>query len=335
MKRTLIAGLILTIVVVEMCVARTASAQLAVPPRGPAAIAPAKAAEWNEAEVVFTGKLDRADAGPVARSMPPIYTNTLHFTVEKVLRGALKPGSKIACPHSARQVDPPTFPLEETCIVAASTARGQLVALRVEKSDKERLADITAACSLPLGWRMEAGKPVSPWAALGKKAWGGDAAGAVIVCSKSGRPALMAGPGVSLQVEHVPPAKDIQWTNPDGDGEYKITVTNTTDKPVTVPALLTDGKNIVWENSLVVLCQRKPYVCPGFRENAGKLQPAVLKPGESVSGVVNALRLDGPEWPRGGYRIEFQFCLGEKSQTKSFYYMSRHHDPIRDGLNGK
>jgi hypothetical protein len=207
--------------------------------------------------------------------------------------------------------------------------------LRVEKSDKEQLAQIEAACALPLGWRMEGGKPVSPWAALGKTAWGGDAAGAALVCGKSGRPALMMGPGVSLQVEHVPPAKDIQWTNPDGDGEYKITVTNTTDKPVTVPALLSDGKNLLWENSLVILCQGKPYVCPGFREDAGKLQPAALKPGESVSGVVNALRLDGPEWPRGGYRIEFQICLGEKSQTKSFYYMSRHHDPIRAGLKGK
>ena len=35
-------------------------------------------------------------------------------------------------------------------------------------------------------------------------------------------------------------------------------------------------------------------------------------------------------WPKGGYRIEFQFCLGEKSATKSFYYLSKHHDAIRD-----
>ena len=30
-----------------------------------------------------------------------------------------------------------------------------------------------------------------------------------------------------------------------------------------------------------------------------------------------------------GYRIEFQFCLGEKSQVKSLYYMSKHHDKLR------
>jgi len=43
----------------------------------------------------------------------------------------------------------------------------------------------------------------------------------------------------------------------------------------------------------------------------------------------------GPTWPQGGYRIEFQFCLGEKSQTMSFYYMTRHHDPIRRRVSGQ
>ena len=332
MKRGVLSGVVMSAILVAPAV----FGQLAIPGRGPAANGPAKVAtEWNEAEIVFTGRLDRVDAGPVAHSMPPIYTYTLHFTVDKVLRGSLKPESKITCAHSVRQVDAPTFPENEVCIVSASSAREKLVVVRVEKSDKEKLAAVTAACALPLGWRMEEGKPVSPWAALGKQAWNGDAAGATLVCSKSGRPALMAGPSVTLQVEHAPPAKDIQWTNPDGDGDYIVTVTNTSDKPVTVPALLSDDRGIVWENSLVILCQRKPYVCPGFIANAGKLRPTALKPGESVAGMVNALRLEGPEWPRGGYRIEFQFCLGEKSQTKSFYYMSRHHDVIREGLKGK
>ena len=61
-------------------------------------------------------------------------------------------------------------------------------------------------------------------------------------------------------------------------------------------------------------------------------EATVLKPGESISTVVNALALKGPEWPRGGYRIAFQICLGEQSNVQSFYYMSRHHDPIRDKL---
>jgi hypothetical protein len=138
---------------------------------------------------------------------------------------------------------------------------------------------------------------------------------------------------VTLAVEHVPPVKEIQWTNPDGDGQYKVTVTNSSDQPIRIPALLTDGQRILWDESLVIICQGKAYPAPGAKGVTSPVQSAELAAGQSVSTVVNALRLDGPEWPRGGYRIEFQFCLGELSQTKSFYYMSRHHDPIRAALS--
>lgn len=294
------------------------------------------AARWNEAEIVFVGKLDGADAGPVAQSFPPIYTHRLHFTVEKVLRGDLKAGDKLTCHHSARQVQAPTFPVGESCVVAARRPQGRLQADVVEPADPKKVAEVQAACALPLGWKMVEGKPVSPWAGLGDRAWP-KAAGlkADLVCSVTGRPALLSGGRVRLDVESVPPAKEIKWTNPDGDGEYKITVTNTTDQPIEVPALLSDGRTVLWQNSLVILCQGRAYVCPGFKPDVASAAPARLKPGESVSTVVNALRLDGPEWPRGGYRIQFQFCLGELSQTMSFYYMSRHHDAIRQGLAEK
>ena len=62
------------------------------------------------------------------------------------------------------------------------------------------------------------------------------------------------------------------------------------------------------------------------------LKAVVLKPGETVAGTIHVFALDGPDWPRGGYRIEFQFCLAEKSATHSFYYLSKHHDPIREAV---
>jgi hypothetical protein len=120
--------------------------------------------------------------------------------------------------------------------------------------------------------------------------------------------------------------------NPDGDGEYRLTVTNTTDKPLAVPALLTDGKEILWDNSVVIRCQDKTYTLPGYRKNVSKLEPVMLKPGEHVSGVVNILSLDGPQWPQGGYRIGFQFCLGEKSVSHEFYYMTKHHGKLREEM---
>ena len=151
-------------------------------------------------------------------------------------------------------------------------------------------------------------------------------------CSVTGRPVLMVGSEVVYQVEKVPPIKAIKWTNPDGDGQYKVTITNPTKKPVTVEALRTVGKRILWKESMVILCQNKTYTVPG---SVGLLRPTeslVLKPGQTISTVLNALELNGPSWPRGGSRIEFKFCLGEKSSTQSFYYMSRHHDVIRDAL---
>ncbi len=196
------------------------------------------------------------------------------------------------------------------------------------------MAEAKAACSVPLGWRAEGGKPVSPWAAMGKKAWAAEMARHAErgkpVCSKTGRPALMAGDKVQVDAAPVPPKQSIQWTNPDGDGEYTVTVTNPSDDPVTVPALLSSGGKILWEESLVILCQDKAYPCPGAKGVTGKVEPTTLAPHQTVSTVVNVLRLKGPEWPQGGYRIEFQFCLGEKSKTRSLYYMSRHHDALRD-----
>ena len=45
----------------------------------------------------------------------------------------------------------------------------------------------------------------------------------------------------------------------DGDGEYKITVSNPTDQPLTVDALRREGKRVLWKESLVILCQGQAY----------------------------------------------------------------------------
>jgi len=288
---------------------------------------------WNEAETVFTGLLQSVQAGPVGQSLPPVYTHTLRLKVQKVLRGTLQTGQEVSASHVARQHQEPTFPDGKVCLVAASSARGILRVERIELADPRKVNEAQLACSLPLGWRVEDDKPISPWAGLPGGGWQTtDGDQKPLRCSRTGRPALMAGPGVSLNVEPVPPVKEIKWTNPDGDGEYKITVTNTTDQPIRVPSLLTDGEQILWEESLVILCQDKAYPCPAAKGVTQTPAAVELKPGQSVSTVVNALRLEGPEWPRGGYRIEFQFCLGELSQTESFYYLSRHHDGIRASL---
>jgi RNA polymerase sigma factor (sigma-70 family) len=296
----------------------------------PPALTPEALARWGQAEVVFTAHLARAVSGPVGLSDPPLYTTTLQLRVVKVLRGSLKTGDEITAVHSVRQKNKPTFPEGREVLVAMSTSRGQKAAQAVVELTAAEMEQAEVACSLPLGWTVDKGRLLSPWATLGDKAWPAEAKGrGPFVCAATGRPSLRVGDGVEFTAEPVPPKVALQYGNPDGDGEYQITVKNVTNEPVTIPALLSDGKNVLWDESLVILCQKKVYTVPGSRGLAKPPQPTVLKPGESVSGVVNALKLQGPEWPRGGYRIEFQFCLGEKSVTKSFYYLSKHHDALR------
>ena len=295
---------------------------------------PEPAGGWNSLELVFTGNLDAVQRGPVGMSFPPMYTAQLTFTIKQVIRGNLKVGDKITLAHAARQDQPPKYPERALCLVGAQTGdHDTLTLVRVEETDPKAVETAVAQCRLPLGWTVSGPQALSPWAGMAG-IWpktAGDL-GAVAVCAKSGRPALLCGAGVEFSVKPMKPKQEIQWTNPDGDGDYLITVSNKTDKPLLVPALLTDGKDILWANSLVILCQDKAYPAPGCRAGLPKLESVTLQPGQSVTGTVNPLALTGPEWPQGGYRISFQFCLGEKSVTHSFYYMARHHDKIRNAL---
>ncbi len=242
-------------------------AQFAVP--APLAVQPPREAArsssgWGEAEYVFTAKLENVTAGPVGNSCPPVYINKPHLTVAKCLRGALKSGETIDCVSSTRQKTKPTFPIGERFVIAAGKSQGEMLIVRMEVVSDKNVSEATLDCKMPLGWQVEDGKLVSPWAALGGKAWPvsavrtGDA-----TCSKTGRPALMVGEGVRFSVEPAPPKESIEWINPDGDGEYKVTVTNITHKPASIPALLFDGKTPQWAESMVIRCDGRTYLCPG------------------------------------------------------------------------
>jgi hypothetical protein len=292
--------------------------------------------KWGSATLVFTGTLAQVNPGPVGQSFPPMYTHQLEFDIQQVLRGAdsqagIQPGGSVTCSNMARQHVEPTFPEGKKCLVAADLSRGTWQVVRIEELTDQNLAGAKLALEAPIGWSIQGGEVVSPWAVLGEKAWPkGQDMNVTLLCSVTGRPVLMAGNAV-LEVAPVPPKKEIKWTNPDGDGLYTVTVSNPTDQPLEVPALLrSDQGETLWADSLVIVCQGKTYPIPGAQGVLGEVESTVLQPGEKVSTVINALTLEGPEWPRGGQRVEFQFCLGEKSDIQSFYYMSKHHDSIRE-----
>jgi len=287
---------------------------------------------YGSQDAVFTGTLDAIQRGPVAKSLPPIYSTRLMVTVDKVFRGDVKEGAQITLAHRARQMKEPQFPEGKKVLVGVKRDRRHLMVNAIEVASDAVVARARESLNIPLGWQIGKKGLESPWAELGPDFWPAAAlkTDAKHKCALTGRPALLVGNDVTFAVEKVPPAKEIKWTNPDGDGAYKITVSNPGDKPVLIPALLSADGKILWKSSVLIRCQDKNYPLPGITAVPANATPTTLKPGESVSHEVHALALNGPEWPKGGYRIEFQFCLGEKSSTQSFYYMSRHHDGIRD-----
>jgi len=290
---------------------------------------------YGSQDAVFTGTLDTIQRGPVARSLPPIYNTRLMVTVDKVFRGDVKEGEQITLGHTARQMKQPEFPEGKKVLIGAKRDRRQLMVNAIEIASDAVVTRARESLNVPLGWQVGKNGLESPWAELGPTFWPAAlGAAAKHKCVVSGRPALFAG-GVTFEVEKVPPAKEIKWTNPDGDGAYAITVSNPGDKPVKVPALLSAGDKILWESSVFIRCQNKNYPLPGMAPVPANATPTTLKPGQSVSHEVHALALNGPTWPRGGSRVAFQFCLGEKSSTQSFYYLSRHHDGIRDAQQKK
>jgi hypothetical protein len=301
-------------------------------PIGPAAPA-GRSVDAQSAEVIFVGKVTDVKRGPTGMSYPPVYSTTITFEAKEVLRGDVDKSAPAVVHHSARQEKEPQFAQGSDYLVfAKNDARQGLRAVEVTPADDAALKAARLSASLPIGWSAVDGKVVSPWSVLGAAAWPADAKGpaGLPACSKSGRPAFLAGKGVKLEVAPVPPAKSIQWTNPDGDGEYTITVTNTTDKALDVPALLSDESGIRWDLSLLATCQGKAQPALPVAALKGTPKATHLEAGKSVTTTVNALRLKGLEWPRGGYRIEFTFCLGEAAASHSFYYTSKYHDAISD-----
>jgi hypothetical protein len=303
---------------------------LPAPAADPDPLAPLATGQW-----VFVGKVTAAKAGPVAQSNPPIHSFTLSFEPAESLRGKA-PKDVAAFRYQVRQQNAPTFPADQTYLVAVKAQEKNWVVAYLGPADKDAVAKAKALLALPVGWAVEGGKPVSPWAGLRVRAWPeGAAKPKGPECSKCGRPALLVGDAVEFTVEQVPAENPQKFKNDMyGDGKFKVTLRNTSDKDVEVPALLTDGKTVFWADSLFVMVRDRPHLLIGAGR-AKAAQPVKLKAGESLVGTIDALLADGVEWPRGGQRVYFDFVLGEKSANNFFYYFSQLHDPMREAAQKK
>ena len=70
------------------------------PGRFPGQNAKPQPVKWNEKQIVVTGTITDIKQGPTARSLPPIYNNTLTIKIDGVLRGGLKVGDQLQAHHS-------------------------------------------------------------------------------------------------------------------------------------------------------------------------------------------------------------------------------------------
>lgn len=299
----------------------------------------------NLADAVFVADVERETPSETcALSDPPGWSTQVRFAPPgEVIRGTA-PAAGTPLGFSVFRDEPPRFPIGTWMVVAL--ARGEpgeapsVAAAVLADPDVVRLARHVS--SVPCGWLP--GEP-SPWAST---TFGGDwrsptgdpqhpESGAF--CQESGRPLLWAGPGVRLEVAQVPPRQRVRFVNDYGDGRFRVTVTNTAGRAVTVPALVSDGRQVRWADSLVIVQSHDtaygrrwgtPRVLPGAGGTAVR-RPTVLEVGQGVSAEVDVLPLvDGS---RGGGRLYFRFCLGELSAGHFFDYSKAHHGRMRDAAN--
>ncbi|CAF1022031.1 unnamed protein product [Rotaria sordida] len=302
--------------------------------------------------IAFIGTITQVIPGMSTRSMPPINHYRLRFENIQPLRGSVSttefsyhqrgadyvsqqiiqnPNSSetMSDQRQQEQVKEPTAGL--TCLACSSD--GQHINTLVEL-DNNIIEQLIKSSKIPLGWSKQSnGHYESPWQhshAQHVKWYDNQRFASHEKCVKSGRPLLITTDDISLTCEPVQATHTKEYQNPDGDGVFNLTVTNNSNRPVEMPALLRDShsKKILWEESVFVITDAGNHFFPGHGQ-ARDVEPTVLEPYENVSTKLDTLTLHGLSWPQGGWRLNLRFCLGNKATEGNYYYFTDHHEPLR------
>ena len=144
-----------------------------------------------------------------------------------------------------------------------------------------------AAAKFPIGWTFDGKTLVSPWSAIKGRYAEGTPEG--LACAKSGRPAFLAPKGLSLTVDR---AKN-QTTNgkfrrrdsrpPPPGVFYDITLTNTTKEPITVDALRSKSGKILWDESILFVCEWEVWLPIGYEGFTPDTEATVIEPGQKLT----------------------------------------------------
>jgi hypothetical protein len=289
---------------------------------------------FNQADIVFAGRVDKVARGLTNLSAPPIHNLRLTFGGVTPLRG--DPPPDLTFDFSRRQPAAPAFGRAQVLVAAGRYRAGAPPSVVwVMAASPANLALVRRATSLPVGWSLAGDRPVSPWPNPVRLVEdSGASPGPRDLCSVSGRPALRAGKGIALRAEPVEPGRPGAAPDAEAFGRFRVTVTNAASRATVVPALLTDGKEVCWGESLIVLHAWRPCRVPTAAAT-GTLRPLRLGPGESVGTIVDLLTLQGVDWPDEGpvssnARLYFEFGLGELSCRTAIHY-----DPFDPDFHGR
>ncbi|CAF0940084.1 unnamed protein product [Adineta ricciae] len=309
------------------------------------------AGEWlAKTPIAFIGTISDVVRDSSTRSIPPIDSYKLRFQNVRTLRGSIV-GTEFDYQQRGRtgscllriiqNVDgldaiggeeEVREPLSGSTYLACTNDGAQVKAL--VELDNNTIEYLLQASKLPLGWyRNSSGQLESPWQyshAKHVKWYNNERFATFEKCSKSGRPLLTTTDDISFSCEPVKSTHTKQYQNPDGDGVFKLTVTNNSNQPVEVSALLRDSrsKKILWEESIFVITDSGNHFFPAHG-HANDVEPTVLQPHETISANLDTLTLHGISWPQGGWRLRLKFCLGNKASEGNYYYFTDHHEPIR------
>ncbi len=234
----------------------------------------------------------------------------------------------------------PDLPDEEELVFIALAGTSSTKKLSYwESIDATNAERIKSLLDLPYGWTLnKQGKVLSPWSKYGEQAHMGDA-NALVVCSGSGRGYSPADEGLTLSVSKIPSEfLQINNSNRDGDGFFSLKLRNSTEFPLSIPALRRNQDGVLWKESLVCLVSSTTSsitnnsVClPKFSslQDLKNTEPTTLEPGQEISTTVNPLLFSNFPEIAGYSQLSFRFCLGKTVALSTFYYNASYHDKIK------
>ena len=165
----------------------------------------------------------------------------------------------------------------EDVVLVLSKALNHIGLIYPGKPEIIKLA--TAVGKLPIGWNVEDDKITSVWSAVPGKFSGKEKHDNV--CSKTGRPAFVTDPKLELAAKITD--KKMKKDDNSYTVTFHITLTNPTDKTITVDSLRSSGVNILWDESLLFINEQNVWLPLGYAGFTKDTTSTVIEPGQELS----------------------------------------------------